>query len=673
MVGGEAGARAGWRRWAAALLERASASVRRTCGLRLSGPAPAWLVPRGAPRRVLAHGLPRPLRTTTTPVPRPAEHTVTPGGTVATTDHGGGPRGSVSWSATRPIGSATWPWSATAGRQDHPGRGAAAPSRRHHPAGPGRGRHHRLRLRRPRSSKRGLSLSLAVAPFEWKGHKINLLDTRATPTSWATCRRPAGRRPGRVRGQRRRGRRGADRGGVAHGRRAAASPGMVFVNKLDRERAELRAHARPAARPVRRRAWPRSSCPSATRPASGASPTCSPTPPTSTTTASPHTERDPRRAWSRAEHAVHDNLVEGIVVGRRRAAGALPRRRRPVARGARAHARRRRGRRHRVPGRVRLGDRARSASTGWPTSSWRSGRRRSTGRDDRRRRATPTVDVAPDPERPAAGLRVQDHRRPLRRPGLPVPGAVGHDPRRRPPGQHPHRHRRAPARPVHRAGQGAAARRRGRRRRHRRRGQAGGHDDRRHPGAPGHAGGRVPPIEQPEPVLAVAIAAATQADEDKLAPALPPPPRGGPGAAGRARRRDPPDAAARHRRDPPAGRPREADPQVRRATSTPRTCGSPTARRSPARPEAEGKHKKQTGGHGQFGVAVVDVEPLPRGDGFEFVDKIVGGAIPRGFIPAVEKGIEEAMAVGRRLRLPGGRRPGHAASTASTTRSTPRR
>jgi len=59
--------------------------------------------------------------------------------------------------------------------------------------------------------------------------------------------------------------------------------------------------------------------------------------------------------------------------------------------------------------------------------------------------------------------------------------------------------------------------------------------------------------------------------------------------------------------------------------------------------EAEGKYKKQTGGHGQFGVAFVRVEPQERGAGFEFVDEIVGGAIPRQFIPAVEKGIAEAM------------------------------
>jgi elongation factor G len=62
--------------------------------------------------------------------------------------------------------------------------------------------------------------------------------------------------------------------------------------------------------------------------------------------------------------------------------------------------------------------------------------------------------------------------------------------------------------------------------------------------------------------------------------------------------------------------------------------------------EAEGKHKKQSGGHGQFGICNLRVEPMSRGGGFEFVDAIVGGAIPRQFIPAVEKGVLEAMAHG---------------------------
>lgn len=62
--------------------------------------------------------------------------------------------------------------------------------------------------------------------------------------------------------------------------------------------------------------------------------------------------------------------------------------------------------------------------------------------------------------------------------------------------------------------------------------------------------------------------------------------------------------------------------------------------------KAQGKYKKQTGGHGQYGDAWLEITPLPRGAGFEFVDKIVGGVIPRQYIPAVEKGVREAMQEG---------------------------
>ena len=62
--------------------------------------------------------------------------------------------------------------------------------------------------------------------------------------------------------------------------------------------------------------------------------------------------------------------------------------------------------------------------------------------------------------------------------------------------------------------------------------------------------------------------------------------------------------------------------------------------------KVEGKLKKQTGGKGMFGVCYLTVEPKPRGEGIEFVDEIVGGAIPRNLIPAVEKGVQEACQAG---------------------------
>jgi elongation factor G len=65
-----------------------------------------------------------------------------------------------------------------------------------------------------------------------------------------------------------------------------------------------------------------------------------------------------------------------------------------------------------------------------------------------------------------------------------------------------------------------------------------------------------------------------------------------------------------------------------------------------AKAEVHARHKKQTGGRGQFADVHVRLEPLPEGKGFEFVDDIVGGVVPNRFVPAVEKGIREAMVKG---------------------------
>ena len=75
--------------------------------------------------------------------------------------------------------------------------------------------------------------------------------------------------------------------------------------------------------------------------------------------------------------------------------------------------------------------------------------------------------------------------------------------------------------------------------------------------------------------------------------------------------------------------------------------------------EAEGKFVRQSGGRGQYGHVWLKLEPKGSGEGFEFVNEIVGGTVPKEFIPAVSKGAEEQMQQGVFLRLPNGRCQSH--------------
>ncbi len=160
-----------------------------------------------------------------------------------------------------------------------------------------------------------------------------------------------------------------------------------------------------------------------------------------------------------------------------------------------------------------------------------------------------------------------------------------------------------------------------------------------------------PPLEPPAAVHAVAITARTSSDEDRLAPAL--------------HRLVEEDPAIRVERDD------ETHQTLLRGVGEAHVglalerlgskfgVGVDTEEVAVAyretitgRAEAEGRHKKQTGGHGQFAVCTLVVEPRGRGEGFSFASKVVGGAISKGYIPAVQKGVEEAMARGGPLGHP---------------------
>ena len=160
-----------------------------------------------------------------------------------------------------------------------------------------------------------------------------------------------------------------------------------------------------------------------------------------------------------------------------------------------------------------------------------------------------------------------------------------------------------------------------------------------------------PPIDFPKPVYSVAIIAKSRADEDKLGNAI-----------HKTLEEDPSltfDKNAETNDSVLSGMgDMHIDIVLSRIkerygvdleTKTPQVPYRETIRKTA---EAQGKHKKQTGGHGQYGDVHVRYTPLERGEGFVFEDKIVGGAIPKGFIPAVEKGLREALVKGPLASFP---------------------
>jgi len=152
---------------------------------------------------------------------------------------------------------------------------------------------------------------------------------------------------------------------------------------------------------------------------------------------------------------------------------------------------------------------------------------------------------------------------------------------------------------------------------------------------------QLPAIEFPQPSYSKAIVANSKADEDKMGPAL-----------GRLAEEDP---TFKFHRDPETGQTiisGQGETHLSIIIERLKRFGANVHEQpvkipyretiqKPAR--VQGRHKKQTGGRGQFGDCWVKFEPLPRGGGYEFVDAIVGGAIPRQYIPAVDKGLQEAV------------------------------
>jgi elongation factor G len=155
----------------------------------------------------------------------------------------------------------------------------------------------------------------------------------------------------------------------------------------------------------------------------------------------------------------------------------------------------------------------------------------------------------------------------------------------------------------------------------------------------------IPPVPMPEPLLAFAIAPKTKGDEDKLSTAL-----------ARLREEDPTLRVERsdetHETVMYGMGEAHLDVMMERmkrkfgveVTAQPAKIAYRETLKKPAK--ALGRHVKQSGGHGQYAICNIEVEPLPRGEGFEFVDKIFGGSIPNQFIPSVEKGVVKTMQQG---------------------------
>ncbi len=156
------------------------------------------------------------------------------------------------------------------------------------------------------------------------------------------------------------------------------------------------------------------------------------------------------------------------------------------------------------------------------------------------------------------------------------------------------------------------------------------------------SGVAIEPVEMPRPVHEVTVSPRSTQDEDKLSTAL-----------ARAHEEDPTILVERRAetKETVLSGLGEAHVNVTLArvarrfgvemdTGLPRIPYRETIQ---GRADVEGKHKKQSGGRGQFGVAYVKFEPNGRGEGYEFIDKIKGGSIPRNLIPAVDKGIQEAL------------------------------